>query len=74
MAYLLISPGDSFRLAQHQPNRHSDQQRLAVPSRRLPFERQSRPFRHLFKIRFWSVEDLVVLWEAYEQRKAERAV
>ena len=23
--------------------------------------------------RLWSVEDLVTLWEAYEQRKAERA-
>jgi hypothetical protein len=23
--------------------------------------------------RLWSVEDLVVLWEAYEQRRAERA-
>jgi len=23
--------------------------------------------------RFWSVEDLVALWEAYEQRRAERA-
>ena len=25
------------------------------------------------KDRFWSVEDLVILWEAYEQRRAERA-
>jgi len=25
------------------------------------------------KIRLWSVEDLVALWEAYEQRRAERA-
>jgi len=24
--------------------------------------------------RLWSVEDLVALWEAYEQRRAERAV
>ena len=24
--------------------------------------------------RLWSVEDLVVLWESYEQRRAERAV
>ena len=23
--------------------------------------------------RLWSVEDLVILWEAYEQRRAERA-
>jgi hypothetical protein len=23
--------------------------------------------------RLWSVEDLVALWEAYEQRRAERA-